>query len=310
MKPPHLRRGDLIGLVSPASAPMPAEKIQQAVVYLESLGYRTKIGTHAAATYGYLAGKDEERAADFNQMAADPQVKAIFATRGGYGSPRLLDQIDYPALQHNPKIIVGFSDITALQLAIFRKIGLVTFSGPLPAVEFCKNPDPYAEENFWRLLISTKRIGELRNPTGTPLHWKGDSAAEGILLGGNLSLVVSLLGTPFSPSYKDALLALEDVGEEPYRIDRMFTQLRNARVLERLNGLVLGQFTNCENKDTKKPSFSLDEVLSEVRQAHNWPSVSNLQYGHLPKKLTLPLGLRARLHPGPQKFEILESAVC
>jgi muramoyltetrapeptide carboxypeptidase len=228
LKAPRLRRGDVIGLVSPASAPQPPEKIQKAVLYFESLSYRTKVGTHATDLHGYLAGKDSDRAEDLNAMIRDPEVRAIFATRGGYGSPRLLNLIDYSALKRTPKIIVGFSDITALQSAVFRKTGLITFSGPLPAVEFGSPPDPYTEENFWRVLTSSNRVGELRNPPDQSLDCSGDIKVEGFLLGGNLSLIVSLLGTAFSPSYRNSILVLEDVGEEPYRIDRMFTHLRNA----------------------------------------------------------------------------------
>jgi muramoyltetrapeptide carboxypeptidase len=308
LKAPKLRRGDVIGLVSPASAP-PPEKIQKAVIYFESLGYRTKVGMHANALHGYLAGKDSDRAEDFNAMVRDPKVRAIFATRGGYGSPRLLNLIDYSVLKRNPKIIVGFSDITALQCAIFRKTGLITFSGPLPAVEFCLAPDPYTEENFWRLLTSSKRVGELRNPPDRHLAWSGDTKVEGFLVGGNLALIVSLLGTAFSPSYRDSILVLEDVGEEPYRIDRMLTHLRNAGILRMIKGIVLGQFTGCENKNPEKPSLTLDRVFGDFSALVNGPALRNLEYGHVPRKLTLPFGALARLDARREKFEILESAV-
>jgi muramoyltetrapeptide carboxypeptidase len=310
LKAPRLRRGDVIGLVSPASAPQPPEKTQKAVLYFESLGYRTKVGRHATDLHGYLAGKDSDRAEDFNAMVRDPKVRAIFATRGGYGSPRLLDLIDYSALKRNPKIVVGFSDITALQCAIFRKTGLITFSGPLPAVELCSAPEPYTEENFWRLLTRRKRVGELRNPANQPLHWSGDTKVEGPLLGGNLSLIASLLGTPFSPSYRKSILVLEDVGEEPYRIDRMFTHLRNAGILRMIKGLVLGQFTGCENKNPEKPSLTLQQIFADFSGLVKGPVVRNLQYGHVPRKLTLPFGARARVDARREKFEILESAVC
>src|SRR5688572_15809834 len=163
LKPPKLRKGDVIGLVSPAGTPT-RDKIQASVKYLESLGYKVQLGQHVSKAWGYLAGTDEERADDFNRMIRDPEVKAIFALRGGYGTPRILPLIAYRTLAREPKIISGFSDITALQLAIYRKCRLVTFSGPMPAVEFWKNPDPFTEENFWRLLTSTKPVGPLANP--------------------------------------------------------------------------------------------------------------------------------------------------
>src|SRR5262245_28308388 len=239
LKPPRLRRGDVIALISPASTPLPTEKIEKGVRYLESLGYRVKLGEHVAAQHGYLAGTDEQRLSDLNRMLNDSQVKAIFAVRGGYGSPRLLPFVDYRALRKRPKILVGFSDITALQLAVFRRVGLVTFSGPLPGVEFWQKPDPYTEEHFWRVLTSARRIGPLKNPDNQPLRPRIRGRARGRLLGGNLSLVVSNLGTRFSPDYDGAVLVLEDVREEFHRLDRIFTQLRNAGILDQINGLVL-----------------------------------------------------------------------
>jgi muramoyltetrapeptide carboxypeptidase len=309
LKPRALRRGDVIGLVSPASAPTPPDKIQNAAVYLESLGYRVEVGPHACDSYGYLAGKDKERAGDFNGMIADPRVKAIFATRGGYGSPRLLSLLDYKGLRRNPKIIVGFSDITALQLAVWRKISLVSFSGPMPAVEFCNSPLRFAEESFWRMITSTKPFGRITNEDSHPLFWSGQKAADGPILGGNLSLVIALLGTSYSPDYRGALLALEEVEEAPYRVDRMLTQLRHAGVFKKVAALALGQFTRCENKDKSKPSLTTREVLDELLEAEKLTAAGNLQYGHIPAKLTLPIGIRARIDPLKERIEILERAV-
>ncbi|HVK58094.1 MAG TPA: LD-carboxypeptidase, partial [Candidatus Kapabacteria bacterium] len=220
VKPPRLRKGDLIGLVSPASTPTPREKIEGGVRYLEALGYRVKLGRHVSKAWGYLAGTDEERAEDFNGMINDAEVKAIFALRGGYGTPRILDLIQYRALAKQPKIISGFSDITALQLAIYKKCGLVTFSGPMPAVEFWKKPDPYTEEQFWRLVTSKTAVGALENPLQERFDLHREGKASGVMLGGNLALVASTVGTPFMPSLKRAVLVLEEVGEYPYRVDR------------------------------------------------------------------------------------------
>jgi muramoyltetrapeptide carboxypeptidase len=309
LKPPRLRRGDAIGLISPASTPLPPEKIEKGARYLEGLGYRVKLGQYVAAQHGYFAGTDAERLSDLNAMLNDPQVKAIFAVRGGYGSPRLLPFVDYRAARRQPKIVVGFSDITALQLALFKRTGLVTFSGPLPGVEFWRKPDPYTEEHFWRLLTSSRRVGPLPNPSNQPLRPRIPGRAEGRLLGGNLSLLVSNLGTPFSPDYRGALLVLEDVGENFHRIDRMFTQLRNAGILNQLKGLVLGQFTNCEASDPAKPHLKLNEIIDEVLSWLNVPVVEGFQYGHVARKLTLPIGLRARLDAGRGTMTVLEPAV-
>lgn len=309
LKPPRLRPGDVIGLISPASTPSPPEKIDKGVRYLEQLGYRVKLGCHVAAQHGYLAGTDAQRAGDLNAMLNDAQVNAVFAMRGGYGTPRLLPFVDYAAVKRSPKIVVGFSDLTALQLALFRKTGLVTFSGPMPGVEFWQKPDPYTEEHFWRLLTSRRKIGLLPNPPEKPLVTQNPGQAEGRLLGGNFSLLVSLLGTPYSPDYRGALLVLEDVDEFTHRIDRMFAQLRNAGILRHVAGLLLGQFTQCGPRDAAQPHLTIDQVLTEASTWTPGPVIRHFQYGHIPRKLTIPLGLRARLDASRQKLEVLEAAV-
>ena len=309
LKPARLRRGDVIGLISPASTPLPAEKIEKGARYLEGLGYRVKLGQHVAAQHGYFAGTDTERLSDLNAMLNDPQVKAIFAIRGGYGSPRLLPFVDYRAVRRQPKIVVGFSDITALQLALFRRAGLVTFSGPLPGVEFWRKPDPYTEEHFWRLLTSTRRVGPLVNPRNEPVRSRVAGCSEGRLLGGNLSLLASGLGTRFNPDYRGAILVLEDVGEHFHRIDRMFTQLRNAGILDQINGLVLGLFTDCKPSDPAKPHLRLPKIFDEVLSWVKTPTIEGFQYGHVPRKLTVPIGLRARLDAGRGTLTVLGSAV-
>ena len=308
-KPPRLRKGDVIGLVSPASTPTPGEKIQGSVRYLEKLGYRVKVGNHVSKVFGYLAGTDEGRAADLNAMIRDPEVKAIFALRGGYGTPRILLEIDYRALRRQPKIISGFSDITALQLAIYRKCGLVTFSGPMPAVEFWKDPDPCTEENFWRLVTSKAAVGKIENPVEQEVIVHREGKASGPLLGGNLALVLSTLGTPFMPSLRKAVLVLEEVGEYPYRVDRLFAQLRNAGVLKNVAAMLLGQFTECEPKDPKQPHLTTEQILSEYAQMTKGPTLGNLTYGHVPRKLTIPFGLRATVDTKKRCIEVREGAV-
>jgi muramoyltetrapeptide carboxypeptidase len=309
LKPPRLRRGDVIGLIAPASAPSDSRKVELAVRYLENLGYRVQVGEHVGARHGYFGGTDEQRIADLNAMLNDPRVKAIFAVRGGYGTPRLLPFVDYRAVRRQPKIIVGYSDLTALQLALFRKTGLVTFSGPMAAVELWKNPDAYTEEHFWRLLTSARKIGVLPNPPGRPIVMRRPGHAEGRLLGGNLSLLVSNLGTPFSPDYRGALLVLEDVREHFHRLDRMFTQLRNAGVLAQISGLLLGSFTKCAPGNSKDPHLVLKQIFAEVLGWVETPVVEHFQYGHIPQKLTVPFGVRARLDADRGRVEVLESTV-
>ncbi|HXG37629.1 MAG TPA: LD-carboxypeptidase [Bacteroidota bacterium] len=309
LKPPRLQKGDLVALLSPASAPSSTEKIEKAVRYLESLGYRVQVGKHAAKVHGYLAGTDEERAADLNTMLHDPKVRAIFAVRGGYGTPRLLSRVDYRAVKRDPKIIAGYSDVTALQLALFRKTGLVTFSGPMAGVEMWEKIDPYTEENFWRVVTSPTRIGLLANPPEEPTQALRPGKATARLLGGNLSLLISLLGTPYAPNFKRSLLLLEEVDEAPHRVDRMFAHLMNARVLEKIKGLLLGKFTDCVPKDPSQPHFTTEEVLRQYAEKLRVPVLANVLYGHIPKKLTIPIGLKTRLDAGKGTIEVLENAV-
>jgi muramoyltetrapeptide carboxypeptidase len=309
LKPPKLKRGDVIGIIAPASAPVPAEKIDKGARYFEGLGYRVKLGANVRAVHGHLAGTDAQRVGDLNAMLNDPEVKAIIAVRGGYGTPRLLPFVDYDAVRRQPKILVGYSDLTGLQLALFAKTGLITFSGPMSGVEFWNQPDSYTEEHFWRALTSSEPVGELRNPPDEPARGRRPGVAEGILLGGNLSLVVANLGTPFHPSMRDALLVLEEIEEEPYRFDRMLTHLRNAGVLDEIKGLLLGHFTNCVPADPKKPHLTAEQVFEEVIAWTKVPVLDRLQYGHITKKLTLPIGVRARMDAERGSLALLESAV-
>ena len=309
IKPTRLHKGSTIGLVAPASTPSSEEKIEKGAAYLEKLGYRVKFGKHIRKIHGYLAGTDEERAADFNTMVRDKDVKAIFAIRGGYGTPRILRMIDYRSLRQNPKIIAGYSDITALQLAIFRKTGLVTFSGPMTGSDMWKDFDPYTEEHFWQLLTSTKKIGVLKNPIDEPLNILKTGKARGRLLGGNLSLIACLMGTPFLPNMHGSILFLEDVEEAPYRVDRMLAHLLNAGVLPELAGLVFGKFTDCNPDNPSEPHFVIDHVLDEYANTIKRPVAANFQYGHIPRKLTVPIGLQALLDTKRSRIEILEGAV-
>ncbi|HEY4613640.1 MAG TPA: LD-carboxypeptidase, partial [Bacteroidota bacterium] len=306
IKPPKLQKGDVIGIISPASAPSSSEKIEKGVRYLESLGYRVKVGAHAANAHGYLAGTDDERAADLNAMLNDRSVNAIFAVRGGYGTPRLLPLVDYRAAKRNPKIIVGYSDLTALQLALFRKTGLVTFSGPMVGVEMFNGIDPYTEKHFWRIVTSPKRIGVLPNPPEESVQTLRAGKATGRLLGGNFALVMSLLGTPYAPGFKKSILVLEDTDEAPHRIDRMLMQLLNAGALGKISGLAFGKFTDCVPKDPASPHFTVEQVLAQYAERLRVPVLTNLQYGHIPKKLTIPLGVKARLDSTKGTLEVLE----
>ena len=309
IKPPCLKKGDLISIVSPASTPTNASRVHSSVRYFESNGYRVTISKNVFNINGYLAGTDEERAEDLNQAFADKNVKAIVCSRGGYGTPRILDMLDYRLIRRNPKILVGYSDITALQLAILRKTGLVTFSGPMAAVEFGGNIDPYTEEMFFQVITQPKKIGPLRSHKNFRLSFRGRKKARGRLIGGNLSLITSLFGTEYAPDFTRSLLLIEEVSEEPYSIDRMLTQLRLSGDLKRAAAFVVGQFTDCSPEEPEKPHRALEEIIRDDLLSTNKTSVLNIPYGHVPIKMTLPLGVLASIDPMARKFSIDEAAV-
>jgi len=303
--PARLIKGDLIGIVSPGSPIDDLTSVEKGVSYL---GYRTVVGNHIARRVGYLAGTDEERANDLHLMFADKRVKAILCVRGGYGSPRLLTLLNYRLIAHNPKIFVGYSDITALHLAFWSRSRLVTYHGPMLGVDMAGEMDPFAEEALWRVLTSPQRRMMLVANGGTAVGLHG-GAGTGRLLGGNLSLLVSVLGTPYQPDFRRTLLFLEEIGEEPYRVDRMMSQLRNSGILSRAAGVATGTFTNCTPKNPAKPSLSVDDILRESAAAASKPFLAGLPFGHERKTITVPLGIRARIVGEAGSLELLEPAV-
>ncbi|MEJ5304420.1 MAG: LD-carboxypeptidase [Ignavibacteria bacterium] len=309
IKPKHLQKGDLIGLISPASIPDNLEKINQSVVYFEKLGYKVIVGKNVGKVRGYLAGTDEERLEDFHSMFSNKEVKAIFCVRGGYGSIRFLDKINFNLIKKNPKIFVGYSDITVLQLAIFQKTGLITFAGPMATVDFSGEVDKFTEENFWRMINSTKPFGKFKNPQGEKISCITKGKAKGRLLGGNLSLVCSLIGTPYLPKFDKSILFLEEVEEKPYRIDRFFAQMRLAKIFDKVAGIVLCNFTDCEETDPSKKSLSLNDVVSDYFSNLKKPVVYNLIHGHIKSKNTIPIGALAEIDCSKGIVELKESCV-
>ncbi|MGE5314611.1 MAG: S66 peptidase family protein [Acidobacteriota bacterium] len=309
LKPKALKKGDTVGIIAPASAPVSQERIDKGAEYFERLGYRVKFGRNVRAVRGYLAGTDQERADDINEMFADTDVKAIIAVRGGYGTPRILDLLDYRTIKKNPKILVGYSDMTGLQLALFRRTGLVTFSGPMAGVEMFKGPEPFTEEHFWRMITSTKKMGAVENPDGRPFSTIRKGKASGRLLGGNLSLIASIIGTPYAPTFSDSILFLEEVEEECYRFDRMLCQLKLAGVFRNAKGVVIGELTDVKASDTSKPFLTQEEVVNDYFGALDRPVMSGLVYGHIPCKLTMPVGIMASMDAAKGTLSFSEAAV-
>ncbi|MFN9225627.1 MAG: LD-carboxypeptidase [Pseudanabaena sp.] len=314
IKPAVLKKGDKVGMVAPASYSFEPEDIKIAKEVIEQYGFEVELGAHIASQYGYLAGKDVERASDINKMFRRPDIRGIFTFSGGYGSSRLLHLLDYELIRQNPKVIIGHSDITALVLAIHQKTGLITFHGS----SGLSNVGNYAIAHFRRAVMATQNIGEIAK---SPYSGTDDEArkhrlvtivsgqANSQLVGGNLSLVVNLLGTPYEIDTKDKILFLEDIGEEPYRIDRMLTQLFLAGKLQAASGFALGHFVDCQAKDGGLRSFSLEEVLRDRFEPLGKPTLYNLMFGHITENAVLPLGVNATLDATAKKLVINESAV-
>ncbi len=304
IKPKLLRYGDVIGIIAPAS-PVSEEKIEEAMDILRSLGYRVKLGKSARKEYGYLAGNDQERAGDFEQMFLDSEVKAIFCLRGGYGSSRLLDKIDYEKIRCHPKIFVGYSDITALHTAIHQFTGLITFHGPM-AAELADRSNEQSLLTLQAMCSGDRQTccyqGNERFSQIVP------GTADGALTGGNLSLLCHMLGTPFEIDTRDKILFIEEVDEEVYRIDRMLTQLRLAGKLDQAKGIILTDF-RLPNPGTDKPVISLREMIHDLLAPLKIPCFYGLSAGHCRPNFTLPIGARARMDASQGMLRIEESVV-
>lgn len=309
IKPTRLKKGDTIGLISPASSPDDLSKVEESTKYFEKLGYKVKVGKNVGNYLGYLAGTDDKRLEDLHSMFSDKTVKAIMCLRGGYGAFRLLDKINYKMIQKNPKIFVGYSEITALQNAIFSKTGLITFAGPMPAVDFVNNISPFTEEWFWKVVTSNKKIGKVKYPENSKMPFINKGTADARILGGNLAVFSSMLGTDFFPDLKDKILLLEDIDEKPYKIDRMLNQLRLAKVFKGLKGVILGRFVECYEQDPNKKTLSLGEVIEHYFKVLKIPTIYTFPHGHIKDFITIPIGLKIGLNATKGTVEFLENAV-
>lgn len=303
-----LKKGDTIGFIGPSGAVRTDDAIERAVRETERMGFRVKPGESCGQAYGYLSGTDELRARDLNHMFADDSVDAIFCLKGGYGAMRMLDLIDYYLIARHPKIFVGYSDITALHIAMLEKAGLVTFHGPMPVSCWADGPmDDFTRDSLLNTLMGAP-VGEIRNPEGYARKTVSPGACEGLLVGGNLSLIVGLLGTPWELDTKGRILFIEDVGEKTYALDRMLTHLRLAGKFEDCAGVVLGDFKNCEI-EYPDYGFTLEEIVRDVVVPCGKPVFSGLQSGHCTPKITLPFGVKCRMDANECTLTALESAV-
>ncbi|MDE2481358.1 MAG: LD-carboxypeptidase [bacterium] len=286
-KPPRLRPGDRVALVAPAS-PLDADGIDRACENVRALGFEPVLGAHARESAAFLAGSDAARAADFNAALADPAIRAVFALRGGYGTMRILDQLDYGALARDPKVVLGYSDLTAPLNAFAARSGVVTFHGPVASA-------PLSEAGRERLLRALTTLDPLE-PLRTAAAPIVTGTARGHLVGGNLSLVAHLCGTPFAVATRGAILALEDVNEAPYRIDRLLTQLRLAGAFTGAAGFAFGDLEH------------LDVVAERIGDL-GIPAACGLPFGHIDEQWLLPIGLEAELDGAAGVLRFAQSGV-
>lgn len=299
LKPGPLRAGDLIGVVAPGSPVSDGRKLETAAAILTGAGYRVKLGTTTLPREGYLAGSDLERIIDLERLWLDESVAAIWCLRGGYGTMRLLSRLAYGRLAKRPKILIGFSDITALELALWRKIKLVSFHGPVLTT---------LDTDFSRDYALQMLSGQ---PTGAGFDWPDRSRVmplypgrtQGVLLGGNLTILGSLLGTPYFPDLENGLLFIEEVHEAAYRVDRLLTQLRESGVLNGVAGILIGQSIPVSSEAETDLIAVFRERLGDLKI----PAVYGFPIGHLDIQWTLPQGIRAELDAEAGTLSLLES---
>ncbi|UXX77688.1 LD-carboxypeptidase [Reichenbachiella carrageenanivorans] len=315
IKPKALQKGDTIGLITPASA-VTRQAFEKAVANLEAMGFVVRYTDNMAVRKGFLAGTDQQRLDDLHRMFEDPAIDGIVCARGGYGSGRLLPDINYDLIKANPKVLIGYSDITALLYGIHKKTGLVCFHGPVGASEY----SDFTTKGFDQVLMRSKNNVKYE----VPKDWEqlADPAyqtlplvsgrAEGALVGGNLSLMCSLMGTPYDIGFAGKIVFIEEVGESPYRVDRMLTQLLNSGKLAQAKGIAMGVFKGCETKPDD-PDFalstSLENVLADRFSDLKIPVLYGLPIGHIDDNATLPFGARAELDVEKASLQLMEAGV-
>jgi len=314
IKPDRLNYGDTIGIIAPASAPSDPKNIDRSVAVLERLGFKPKLAPNVRKRWGFLAGSDRDRASDLMKMFADRKVRAILCVRGGYGTSRLLPRLDYRIIHANPKIFIGYSDITSLHCAFLVKSNLVSFHGPMLNSDFVKKDVPdFTLQSFLKTLMQPSAPGSIcdgyKRKTITILR---RGVVSGPLMGGNISLLCAVLGTPYQPCFKNQILFFEDLDERPYGFDRRLTQLLNAGLLQQVAGIAIGVNVNCQDpkaKNSKEYRQTLQDVFRERLLPLKVPVVAGLPFGHIPLNATLPIGVRVTLDAVKGDLTIDESAV-
>jgi muramoyltetrapeptide carboxypeptidase len=308
--PPALKQGDLIGLVTPGS-PITEEQLEEAIRKIEGLGYRTYYKDSVLSKYGYFAGKDQERAEELMQMFTNKEIKGIWCVRGGYGSIRILNLIDFQEIERNPKVFIGYSDITALLTSVYEQSGLVNFHGPLGVSEF----NDFSVASMERVLVAPRK--KYKYPYKREEHTETNpefdrytingGKAEGELIGGNISVLDSMIGSKFEPDFKDKLVYLEEIEEKTYKVDKMLFHLLGATNLREAAGIAMGVMGDCNTGEA--PTLSLKEAIGDLLDPLEMPVSYGLSFGHIKEMITIPNGIRARLNADRNSLKLLEKTV-
>lgn len=308
IKPKALRQGSTIGLVAPSSPVRIEGGVERSIQSLEKQGFKVIQGESCGKKNGFLSGTDEERARDINNMFKDSRIEGVFCIRGGYGTPRILDKLDYDVIKANPKVFIGYSDITAIHIALNQKCNLVTFHGPMAASDMIDGFNEFSRDSYLKAITFTEALGQLNNPEGIEIKSLVPGKAKGIIVGGNLSLIATTIGTPYEIDTKGKLLLIEDIGELTYSVDRMLTQLRLSGKFEDCEGIIMGDFKDClpqyEGSDQ-----TLMEVFNDIIIETKKPTIYNFMAGHCTPKITVPLGVEAVLDADNCKLQIIEKAL-
>lgn len=302
--PSALKKGDLIGVCAPAGGIKSHSEITEFEKVLNELGYKVLFSKHIESNTGYFSGTDQQRAEDFLELIQNNEVKAIFFIRGGWGCARILEYLNFDIIQSNPKIIMGFSDPTSLLNAITVKTGLVTFHGPGGNSTW----NDYSMLYINKLLVEGSEIIYQNQADDLPIITYSEGSAEGVLFGGNLSVLSGMIGSEFLPDWKGKILFLEDVAEEPYRIDRMLTHLKLAGIFDEISGLILGTFRKCVPEEPDI-SFTLEEVFEQHFNSVNFPVYYGAQIGHTKNKFTVPIGVKVEMNAKLGVFKLLDRVV-
>ena len=301
----RLRKGATIGMIAPASCTS-LENLESVKKNLENMGLKVVLGESTKSRWFSYAGTDELRAKDINDFFANPEIDAIICMRGGYGCNRLIELVDFEIIKNNPKIFIGYSDITTLHMAIQRKTGLITFHGPMAVSNFSGEYNLDTYENFVDVLMIEHENYELKN-FSKELGILCEGEAIGEIVGGNLATLIATLGTEYDLDYEGKILFLEEIGEPTYKIDRMLNQLKKFKVFEKISGIILGDFRNCP--PASEEDMPLLDVFKDYFLGINKPVVYNFETGHSEPMLTLPLGAKARLNTSEKRITILERVV-